>query len=76
MSILNYHGYVTYNFGEADTKVRPYVLIGAGATHFSSARITGILVCPAGQLARRRETLSFQQRGEQASSSLRHRNSA
>ena len=39
MGILNYHGYVTYNFGEADTKVRPYVLIGAGATHFPSVPI-------------------------------------
>jgi opacity protein-like surface antigen len=39
MGILNYHGYVSYNFGEADTKVRPYVLIGAGATHFPSVPI-------------------------------------
>jgi outer membrane protein W len=51
MSVLNYHGYVTYNFGEADTKVRPYVLIGAGATHFSSVPIpgsAGSLLCPPG----------------------------
>ena len=39
MNILNYHGYVAYNFGEADTKVRPDVLIGAGATHFPSVPI-------------------------------------
>ena len=39
MGILNYHGYVAYNFGEADTKVRPYVLIGVGATHFPSVDI-------------------------------------
>ena len=28
--IYNYHGYVAYNFGEGDAKVRPYVLGGLG----------------------------------------------
>jgi opacity protein-like surface antigen len=34
--IYNYHGYVAYNFGEEDAKVRPYVLGGLGATQFGS----------------------------------------
>jgi opacity protein-like surface antigen len=34
--LYNYHGYVAYNFGEADAMVRPYVLGGLGATQFGS----------------------------------------
>jgi opacity protein-like surface antigen len=37
--IYNYHGYVAYNFGEEDAKVRPYVLGGLGATQFGSVNI-------------------------------------
>ena len=41
-SIYNYHGYFAYNFGEADAKVRPYVLGGLGATQYgASARRAG-----------------------------------
>ena len=36
MNIDNYHGYFGYNFGEFDAKVRPYVMIGFGATDFGS----------------------------------------
>ena len=34
MSIQNYHGYLGYNFGEADAKFRPFLYGGLGATHF------------------------------------------
>jgi opacity protein-like surface antigen len=34
--IYNYHGYVAYNLGEPDAKVRPYLLGGVGATQFGS----------------------------------------
>jgi hypothetical protein len=43
MSINSYHGYFAYNFGEADAKVRPFVLIGLGATNFGSVTVnTGL----------------------------------
>jgi len=35
-TIYNYHGYLAYNFGEADAKVRPYILGGLGATQYGS----------------------------------------
>jgi hypothetical protein len=35
-NIDNYHGYLAYNFGEPDAKVRFYVLGGAGATSYGS----------------------------------------
>jgi outer membrane protein W len=46
MSLDNYHGFLAYHFGEEDTKVRPYFLGGAGATHygtvaFSTANFSG-----------------------------------
>jgi opacity protein-like surface antigen len=34
MNVSNYHGYVAFNFGEADATVRPYILIGFGATNY------------------------------------------
>lgn len=34
--IYNYHGYVAYNFGDADASVRPYFLGGLGATQYGS----------------------------------------
>jgi len=37
--IYNYHGYVAYNFGEGDAKVRPYILGGLGATQFGGVTI-------------------------------------
>lgn len=36
LSVLNYHGYLAYNFGESDAKVRPFVLGGIGATHYGA----------------------------------------
>ncbi|HEX5109083.1 MAG TPA: outer membrane beta-barrel protein [Vicinamibacterales bacterium] len=36
LSVTTYHGYVAYNFLEAESKVRPYALFGMGATNFSS----------------------------------------
>ncbi len=43
MSINSYHGYFAYNFGEKDAKMRPFVLIGLGATNFGSVTVnTGL----------------------------------
>jgi len=33
---MNYHGYLGYNFFEADAKFRPFLYGGLGATHFGS----------------------------------------
>jgi hypothetical protein len=32
--IYNYHGFIAYNFGSADSKARPYFLGGLGATQY------------------------------------------
>jgi hypothetical protein len=40
MNITNYHGTFTYNFGESDAHVRPYVFGGLGATNFGSVDYT------------------------------------
>ena len=40
LKIYNYHGYLAYNMGEADAKVRPYILGGLGATQFGSVNVT------------------------------------
>jgi opacity protein-like surface antigen len=40
MKVENYHGYFAYNFGEGDAKIRPYLLIGLGATHYGSVPFT------------------------------------
>ena len=40
MKINNYHGYYAYNFGEVDADVRPYILFGLGATHYSNMAAT------------------------------------
>ena len=43
MSINNYHGYFAYNFGEADAPMRPFVMIGLGATSFGEVNVnTGL----------------------------------
>jgi opacity protein-like surface antigen len=39
-TIYNYHGYVAYNFGDAEATVRPYVLGGLGATQFGSVSVS------------------------------------
>jgi hypothetical protein len=40
MTVDTYHGYFAYNFLDADDTVRPYVLGGIGATHFSGVDFT------------------------------------
>jgi outer membrane protein W len=40
VSVYNYHGYLAYNFGEADAAVRPYVLGGLGATQYGKLSLT------------------------------------
>jgi outer membrane protein W len=39
-NINTYHGYFGYNFGDSDAKVRPYLLIGAGATNYGGIDFT------------------------------------
>jgi len=36
MAVSTYHGYVGHNFGEHDSKLRPFAFIGLGATHFGT----------------------------------------
>jgi opacity protein-like surface antigen len=40
VSVYNYHGYFAYNFGESDASVRPYLLLGVGATQYGSLSVT------------------------------------
>jgi hypothetical protein len=40
MSVTTYHGYFAYNFGPADSKMRPFVYGGLGATNFGSVDFT------------------------------------
>jgi hypothetical protein len=40
MKINTYHGYAAYNMGDTDAKVRPYLLVGLGATDFASVEYT------------------------------------
>jgi hypothetical protein len=40
LSIYNYHGYFAYNFGDSDAGVRPYVLLGLGATQYGTISVT------------------------------------
>ena len=44
MNITSYHGYFAYNFGDVDAPVRPFALIGLGATNYGSvdATIAGV----------------------------------
>ncbi len=37
MSVVNYHGNFIYNFGYEDTKVRPFIFMGLGATSYGDA---------------------------------------
>jgi opacity protein-like surface antigen len=39
-AVSNYHGYFAYNFGEPEAPIRPFVLIGFGATSSSSVDFT------------------------------------
>ena len=41
MTVSTYHGTFTYNFGESSAAVRPYVMIGLGATSFGSVDYIG-----------------------------------
>jgi len=39
-SVDNYHGYFALNFGDPDASVRPYLLFGAGVTHYGGVAYT------------------------------------
>jgi hypothetical protein len=53
LTVANYHPYIGFNFGDPDAKVRPYFLLGFGATHYPGVSFTA-----AGQA---RETFSATQ---------------
>ena len=36
LNVYSYHPYVAFNFGEMGARIRPYLMIGMGATHYSS----------------------------------------
>ena len=40
LTINSYHPYFAYNFGEGDSRVRPYILVGIGATSYSDLNYT------------------------------------
>jgi outer membrane protein W len=42
LPVSTYHGYFAYNFGEGDAPVRPYVMLGLGATTYGNVSYTGI----------------------------------
>lgn len=44
MKVDNYHGLITYNFGEEDEQVRPFVFGGLGATQFRFSPVEGTSV--------------------------------
>jgi hypothetical protein len=39
LNINNYHGYFAYNFGDSDAGVRPYLLLGLGATQYGTVGV-------------------------------------
>jgi len=40
LKVNTYHGYFAYNFGESSAPVRPYAMVGLGATNFASVDFT------------------------------------
>jgi opacity protein-like surface antigen len=40
IDINGYHGYYAYNFGDAGASMRPYLLVGAGATSYGGVTFT------------------------------------
>ena len=42
MSVYNYHGIVTYNWGTSNSQFRPFVVFGLGATQYSPDDLSGV----------------------------------
>jgi len=42
LKVNTYHPYVAYNGGDIDARVRPYFLVGFGATNYGSVSFTGL----------------------------------
>lgn len=40
MNVTSYHPYFAYNFGETDAALRPFILLGLGATTYASVPFT------------------------------------
>jgi hypothetical protein len=38
-TVYNYHGYYAYSFGDIDRQLRPYLLVGLGATQFGAVQV-------------------------------------
>ncbi|MCK5448144.1 MAG: porin family protein [Gemmatimonadetes bacterium] len=38
-NVYNYHGYYAYSFGDIDRQLRPYLLVGLGATQFGAVEV-------------------------------------
>ena len=53
LTVTTYHPYVAFNVGEIDAKVRPYFMIGLGATHYGNVKYTRINGEPGKPAARR-----------------------
>ena len=70
LNVTSYHPYFAYNFGEQDAAVRPFILVGLGATSYGSVPFTrsGFSGETGGDTqfsttwARRREVLRFAER--------------
>ena len=39
MNVYNYHGYYSYSFMDIDRPLRPYLLVGLGATQFGAVQV-------------------------------------
>ncbi len=48
LSVYNYHGIFTFHLAEQDAPLRPFVLVGLGATNYSANDATGPSGAPAG----------------------------
>lgn len=40
LNVTTYHGYFAYNFGPADSRIRPFLFGGLGATSFGDVEVT------------------------------------
>jgi len=51
MSVYNYHGVFSYNAGDKDSKVRPFIFGGMGATHYSPGALNSSIPLPVPPIA-------------------------
>jgi opacity protein-like surface antigen len=41
LTVTTYHPYIAFNAGAADSKIRPFILLGLGATNYGAVSFTG-----------------------------------